>query len=212
MIQNFIKSLGWKDLIFIVVVVFLLYRMRTMEKMTETTNPVSAENLIAIRNLGNLAKTIMPDANSNKLVFPGDVEIKGNVSGNLNVTGLITCNGLNSVDRDIKTPRVTLGKAGSKAGVIAIKDENETDNFWQATNIATKSWVEAGAGDKLIVKDKYYSIKNMNNDGRYLYMRKDGSNSYAVLTSSGINHVKNSTAWKFVDKDTEGASRWSQNI
>ena len=127
MIQDFIKSLGWKDLIFIVVVVFLLYRMRTMEKMTDAANPVSAENLVAIRNLGNLAKTIMPDANSNKLVFPGDVEIIGQV----------TCNGLESIDRDIKTPKVILGKGNGDGGVVALKNSNGNLVYWTPEHIDT---------------------------------------------------------------------------
>lgn len=53
------------------------YQKKSLEKMTSTSEIVSQENLLAIKNLGELAGTIMPDGAGGKLVLPGDVEIEG---------------------------------------------------------------------------------------------------------------------------------------
>lgn len=54
---------------------YILYTKNTLEKMTDSS--ISQENLLAIKNLGQLAARIMPDSSSDDLVFPGNVTIDG---------------------------------------------------------------------------------------------------------------------------------------
>ena len=70
------------NILFILIITIIIYiyinNKNTIEKMSQT-NPISQENLTAIRNLGQLAGKILSDDN---ITLPGNVIIKGKLDVN----------------------------------------------------------------------------------------------------------------------------------
>jgi len=76
-IINYVRNMGQKDLVIFTLIFYTLYKTKCIEKTSNTDNPLSTENLAAIRNLGNFAKELQ---DGNNIVLPGDVKINGKLS------------------------------------------------------------------------------------------------------------------------------------
>lgn len=126
---------------------YLFYKNKAIEKMTESTNPsaqtiVSNENLMAIKNLGDLAaEMISPDGNT--LTLPYDVEIQGD----LNVTSTESNKGKITSKNSITTTSNLVAKGGrlyfgdkpvNQWMLTTISDGNCA--FFRVPRTATQQW------------------------------------------------------------------------
>ena len=102
MLTNFLnrikENISWKDLVIIILVLYLLYKVSVVEKMADTTDNSIRETIKdvyqvdvqAIKNLGDVAKTLL-NPEKTDLILPYNVKIEGK----LDTTGDIKSTGAN---------------------------------------------------------------------------------------------------------------------
>ena len=86
-LNDIIKTLGWKDIVIIVLIFYVVYRLNVIEKMSETTDDsirsaikeVYKVDVQAIKHLGDLAQEIY-NHDTGELVLDHDVKIKGKLT------------------------------------------------------------------------------------------------------------------------------------
>ena len=79
-IINYVKNMDKKDLVIFILIALLFYRTRNVEgneNVAIDDSTLNSSHLAAIRNLGNLAKSLQ---DGNNIVLPGDVKINGKLS------------------------------------------------------------------------------------------------------------------------------------
>ena len=79
-IINYVKNMDKKDLVIFTLFALLFYRTRNVEgneNVAIDDSTLNSSHLAAIRNLGNLAKSLQ---DGNNIVLPGDVKINGKLS------------------------------------------------------------------------------------------------------------------------------------
>lgn len=89
-IINYIKNMNKKDLVIFILIALLFYRTRNVEGTENVAiddSTLNSSHLAAIRNLGNLAKTLR---DGNNIVLPADVKINGKLTVGVNDSVVIS--------------------------------------------------------------------------------------------------------------------------
>ena len=107
----------FKIVIFLLLIhiIYSYFKNKSLEKMSNNMNPVSQENLLAIKNLGSLASSIL-QSNGN-IVLPGNVKVNGEITCKKRVR--ILPNHTDNVNNAEPT------------GTLHIYNNVNTTNFWR---------------------------------------------------------------------------------
>jgi len=169
-IINYVRNMGQKDLVIFTLIFYTLYKTKCIEKTSNTDNPLSTENLAAIRNLGNFAKELQ---DGNNIVLPGDVQIDGHltVGPEQNVRiGKATGSHIND---DGVNGMITLKDGKGTNNVILRGYKGASNNLYLPGGLKTAKEVIVGPG-----KNVWLNVNDNNKTGQ-LHLKSRG-NIYAV--------------------------------
>ena len=177
-------------IIIVILVIYILTSKNTIENFTETSAPttsqlgISQENLRAIDNLAEIAKS-MTDGNGN-LKIPGNLTVSGNING----SGKLDING------NIRSSGNIEANGFGQFGVAKI------GNHKDATNMAEFSHKERWGHNYTLLSDRTGHTYINSKSGTRVNIRSNNNDALGELSVDKINVNKlNLTGWHAIKKN-----------
>ena len=175
-IINYVKNMDKKDLVIFILIALLFYRTRNVEgneNVAIDDSTLNSSHLAAIRNLGNLAKSLQ---DGNNIVLPGDVQIDGELTVN------------NTIYANKDSDNSIVAKGTSNFNMIKVNGSSNFDGTIYANREDTNSIIAKGN----LTVDNHTHTKTVLVDGSAnfdgtIYANRDDDNSNSIVAKGTAN-------------------------